>query len=924
MISLKKRGSVKKDPSLNFDDQRIITDKVNGTYNVQLNGYIVVRVDSSLGATTVNPNVNAKKGDHLLVTDVGNNAGTNIITITGLDTIETDKGSMLYRYDGSDWELIFSNREIIFRDASTNEVLAREADTLIANKFKTPAGGQGLEVRNAIDDVVARITNKGEIEARSGKFGLIGMTTIKSFNLDHFTNIGSNIDQGESDFGNKTFAGADKTTPGMTVTGLNGIYYFGGDASDFFDDSPSNHSAGSNPEFYIDMGSVTPVSAINVVAHDSLSYNAESIEIWGTNTEGSGYILLATIDNSPLYVDGELDKIYPFDVAGNFRYYRIKMTASGYSGAKQLELIDIEYHSTNNSTNTNISVGAGSYDSSTLKIYDENSIPISGVGKVNVAYSADGDPYSSLVDQESFKQLGNLAYSSQLDLEIQPVGDQRISYIEISTPSGQTMRVLSDGTVLSPAGKFGVPGNETIKTVIDGDFTNIGTNVDDSTSGEYRNNILTSDIIIDGRTWVEGTNFWTLTSATTGSWLDLANGTDNGNQGASFSLYELFVIDLGSASIFSSVNFTGSGNASVRLEGSNDWNGSGGTWTQITSQGNFSSGIVRTDDSAYRYIKLVHVSSSLGINLSSISVNIESGYHFTNNLFDVAMINGAGGSFSAGSLKAYDENDGPINGASKINVRYSVDGGAFQGDSVQTPASFPASVSTGTSSTIARPLSGLGLSGQVTIDKIWVDLSTGTDTVEYFYGVPNGPNWDITSLGSESKAFTEGVPAEFSFPPITLDADTAIFGYSIQGSNVNNRYNNVVADAYHFASPISGDLINTSDLAYLGSYTFVMGVSVVEPYDMEAFKTLGDIAYTTQFDLQLQLVGGQALSRITLSTPNTLIEATSDGVIKILDGGISVAEFSKGNIKMLNMPTSDPNEVGSLWNDSGIVKISAG
>jgi hypothetical protein len=103
--------------------------------------------------------------------------------------------------------------------------------------------------------------------------------------------------------------------------------------------------------------------------------------------------------------------------------------------------------STNNTIDTNLATAvSGTFTPSSFKAYDETGTLISGTGKVNVGYQIDGGGFVAEVDQDTFKALGNLDYSSQFDLRLQAVGAQRISRIEIATPN-QVQEVGSDGSV---------------------------------------------------------------------------------------------------------------------------------------------------------------------------------------------------------------------------------------------------------------------------------------------------------------------------------------------------------------------------------------------------------------------------------------------------------------------------------------------
>lgn len=109
---------------------------VDSPYTVTESGSVRVLVDTTAGAVTINPPASPSEGDQLKIIDAGANAGTNIITITGLGTIETDTGSREYRYDGAAWELVEAFKNILSRDASTGRITAVEPDTLVANSLE--------------------------------------------------------------------------------------------------------------------------------------------------------------------------------------------------------------------------------------------------------------------------------------------------------------------------------------------------------------------------------------------------------------------------------------------------------------------------------------------------------------------------------------------------------------------------------------------------------------------------------------------------------------------------------------------------------------------------------------------------------------------------------------------------------------------
>lgn len=72
------------------------------------------------------------------------------------------------------------------------------------------------------------------------------------------------------------------------------------------------------------------------------------------------------------------------------------------------------------------------------------------------------------------------------------------------------------------------------------------------------------------------------------------------------------------------------------------------------------------------------------------------------------------------------------------------------------------------------------------------------------------------------------------------------------------------------------------------------------------------------------VMDSSSLSR-SVTGGNIVINAGDTGSIFLQDGGVTTAQFgNKGLIKLNGLPTSDPLVANQLWNDNGILKISAG
>jgi hypothetical protein len=123
-----------------------------------------------------------------------------------------------------------------------------------------------------------------------------------------------------------------------------------------------------------------------------------------------------------------------------YRYYRVDGPGSNY--CYEIMFFVLSTFSTSNTVNTNTTfTGSKSFAPATLKIYNESNVEILGSGKLNVAYSINGGAFSSLVDLETFKLLSTSIFASitQLSLQVQPVGSQKFSKVDISTTSGSVI-----------------------------------------------------------------------------------------------------------------------------------------------------------------------------------------------------------------------------------------------------------------------------------------------------------------------------------------------------------------------------------------------------------------------------------------------------------------------------------------------------
>jgi hypothetical protein len=127
---------------------------------------------------------------------------------------------------------------------------------------------------------------------------------------------------------------------------------------------------------------------------------------------------------------------------------------------------------------------------------------------------------------------------------------------------------------------------------------------------------------------------------------------------------------------------------------------------------------------------------------------------------------------------------------------------------------------------------------------------------------------------------------------------------------------------------------NTTDGLYTASEVYVTTDGT------ESFMVHGpELAIGGRIYFQTSLSGNKVnLKAHTTGSSNTVINAYRIGMYRFEQGGdfaqtvtLDTAQtitgaktFSNAVVMMTNLPTSDPNNAGQLWNNSGVLNISAG
>tara|TARA_R110000737_G_scaffold56106_1_gene80179 strand:- start:14197 stop:16437 length:2241 start_codon:yes stop_codon:yes gene_type:complete len=486
-------------------------------------------------------------------------------------------------------------------------------------------------------------------------------------------------------------------------------------------------------------------------------------------------------------------------------------------------------------------------------------------------------------------------------------------------------------TLLANAVTSGNAGALSEKSVADTDFTNIGANVDQTVDDEFGNAQDTATEFNSGNKNTDATTPYIV--------------TDDGSEGAAYEGWKAFdsstatfmslsasgasawvKIDYGTAQK-TAVIAVGGANAlslcatTLTVEGSND----DSAWTSVGSVSglteillpNYHPNLALDATTAYRYLRITGETAGSWWACHDIKIYFEN-LATTSNTFDTRLASAASGSFSAGTFKAYDNVAALITGTGKVNVAYSVDGGAFVEEEEDFPSAY--TIGTLTSNTANRTwavsLSNIGAVGASSIKGIKIEGATGTSSVEYFLLTPNGSNWDLQRLGGEtSVAFVQGVEHSFEFPSeFTVDGANDYIAVSFQSTGSSMRMLSGGNGIYN-TTAYSSNQTNQTFLSSLN--TPRIRVTEGTPYDQDTFKALGDIAYTSQFDLRLQLVGTQKFSKATISTPNTVLQLTSDGQAQVMDGGVKVSSFGKLGVAPVSLTTAERDALTGM--DDGAI-----
>lgn len=122
----------------------------------------------------------------------------------------------------------------------------------------------------------------------------------------------------------------------------------------------------------------------------------------------------------------------------------------------------------------------------------------------------------------------------------------------------------------------------------------------------------------------------------------------------------------------------------------------------------------------------------------------------------------------------------------------------------------------------------------------------------------------------------------------------------------------------YFTSSISGNKVN------LKAYTTGSSNTVINAYriGMYRFEQGGDFAQTVTLDTAQSISGTKTFTAGVLT--DTIQSPGSNADLTIDASGTGAVQILTQKVIMTNLPTSDPGVAGQLWNNAGVLNISAG
>lgn len=478
-----------KDTYVSANEGSPITD-VESPYTITEQASVFAEVDTTTAAVTINPVASPEEGDRLLVLDAGGNAGTNIITITGLGTIESDGGKKEWYYDGAAWKLLDVSQVHFTRNAATGEVLLAGTDKLRASSIGNKAANVTIDENGAVvatsgsfgsssskfnandtgfefdinGEKVFKYTQADGVEANKSSFGSLATTYSNPY--ASFINLDTNVDSDGTSHGNiDTILGPNLSTSGTieAATGSTPENMIDGDSGTEYAPTTSGSSV---VDFTIDLGLNYEIAYATIsfrTVNSSYGVRVTKIELSTDNSNFTTYWSGSESTTSTTHVT----RNFNLSNTSGQRYARITVNAAHPTNSQmrisEVTLHETDFANTQNTIETSYTASGVTIAPASCKVYDENDLEITNGSNVNIEYSTDnGSAWSTQENLTSFKARSNIVSAGIFQVRLAAVGGQRISAFDAVGPSvknntsstGQSL-VVNGGTRQS----FDLDGN---------------------------------------------------------------------------------------------------------------------------------------------------------------------------------------------------------------------------------------------------------------------------------------------------------------------------------------------------------------------------------------------------------------------------------------------------------------------------------
>jgi hypothetical protein len=335
----------------------------------------------------------------------------------------------------------------------------------------------------------------------------------------------------------------------------------------------------------------------------------------------------------------------------------------------------------------------------------------------------------------------------------------------------------------------------------------------------------------------------------------------------------------------------------------------------------------------YLQISMTNPVGIAGFRIYSMAIFLDQ-FATTDNTFDINFSSGVVGSFIPSTLALRDESSNLILGDNAL-IEYQIDNGGFQGGGgnetwnrytipqnqpghtflehikVTAGESFNLMIRKQTGGSDGTSTSHYGTSAEDASSETEIQ-NLVADALDDFSS-PNTSGDSITGntdiiiaeqIASQDNLGTQTVHIYFKDNSGNRVALSDTFEIVVDTTNtvsVEARYSNEATDS-------GGTTFSDNNPSTAGTVDVNTGSSgALTPTQ---FRALSELSFTTGFDLRVQPVGSQRISKVILETPDTATEMTLDGMISKV-AGVEVGAFTSSGTKMLVVTTTERDNLSS-------------